>query len=233
MASLFDKARTLLLGNLHSLLDAVIDLNSIAAVKQHIRDLESARDGISAQAAIATGRCNSIKAEIANMQLEIDEASANIDLLLGDDDPSNDANAVGIQIQADGLNTRMEALKSDLTIAEEMATNMRDALTKIRQRHGEMLSQVKTLEQQEASAAASEQAAGAIEQAGKLSNFDNSASIDNVAQRIRDRKATADARLEQAFGGMSGGTEDSVALAKAKKAIEARKAELSASKAAA
>lgn len=232
MTSLFSKARVLVLGNLHTLLDAAIDLNSIAAVKQHIRDLESARDGISSQAAVSKGRVNSITADIKNLEKEIAEAQDNIDLLLGDDDPDNDANAVTIQMMADGLTTRVEALQSELATATETASKMDEALQKIRQKHAEMVSQVKTLEQMDASAKASEQAASAIEAAGKISNFDSSASIDNIQQRVRDRKATADAKLEQAFGGIDSTTDDSVALAKAKQAIAARKAALGKSAAA-
>lgn len=226
MTSLFSKARVLVLGNLHTLLDATIDLNSIGAVKQSVRDLEQARDTISAQAAIATGRVNTLTSTIASKQKEVAAAQDNIDLLLGDDDASNDAGAVTIQLQVDALNGEILSMQEDLQTAQKTKTDLTDALGKINTKHAQMVSQVKKLESDDSSARASEQAAGALEQVGNLSNFDSSQSIDNMADRIRDRKATADARLEQAFGGITSGTDDSVALAKAKKAIEARKAAL-------
>lgn len=233
MTSLFSKARVLVLGNLHTLLDAAIDLNSIAAVKQHIRDLESARDGISYQAAAAKGRVTSVTDDIKNFEKEIAEAQGNIDLLLGDDNPDNDVNAVTIQMMVDSLASRVETLKGELETVSETASKMDEALQKIRQKHAEMVGQVRTLEAQDASAKASEQAADAIKAAGKISNFDSSSSIDNIQQRIRDRKATADAQLDQAFGDFGDSSSDSVALAKAKQTIEARKAALGKSAAAA
>jgi phage shock protein A len=226
MSSLFSKARVFVLGNLHELMDAAIDLNSVASVKQYIRDLESARDGIRIQAATATGRVTTLTANIANLQKEIDENTSNIDLLLGDDDPSNDSNAVTIQLTVDNLKSRLESNQTDLATAQQMANSMNDAVQKIVTKHGQMASQLRTLEQQAASADANEQAANAMEAVASLSNIDSSSTIDNVSERIQARAATAKARLDQAFGSVSSGADDSVALAKAKKAIEDRKAAL-------
>lgn len=226
MTSLFGKLRGVVLGNAHSVLDLVIDMNSIAVVKQYIRDLETARTGIATQAAVAKGRVTTITVDITNKSKEVAEAKENIDLLISDDDPTNDTNAVTIQLQVDELELQIETLKGDLETAETLSANMTETLKKIDQKHTEMMGQVRTLEQQEATANASELAASAIETAGKLSNFDSGASVDNLQERIRARKATADARLEQALGDVSGSTENSVALARAKKAIEERKAAL-------
>ncbi len=227
MQSLFRKTRVLVLGNLHMLLDKAIDINSIPVLEQYVRDLETAQNGVMVQAASAKGNVTTIERNIANLRSQVDENQKNIDLLLGDNDPDNDSHAVTIEMQSQGLQSQIKTLEDSLENAKKLASNMDDAVGKIKGKHTEMMSRLNELRQLNQSANATEQAATALDQAASLSGgIDASSSIDNVEARLRARNDVANARLEEAFGGVSGNTDDAVALAKAKDAIAARKAEL-------
>ncbi|MEK7566941.1 MAG: PspA/IM30 family protein, partial [Patescibacteria group bacterium] len=63
MAGIFKKFRDLGLASIHSLLDKAIDLNSVAVVKQHVRDLENALSELENGAAEAAGYVRTLNRE--------------------------------------------------------------------------------------------------------------------------------------------------------------------------
>lgn len=223
MASLYDKVSALFMGNLHALVDKAIDMNSIPVVKQHIRQLENARNDIASQTAIQTGRVNSLRSEIGRIEQELKVANDNIDLLLGDSDPTNDARAVTIQLRVNGLKQKIAGRTEDLKVAEQTATAMNQALKKIKDRHKTMVDQIASLESLERQAAAKESAAKALKQVGGLANTGDGVSIDNVEQRLRDRSAAADAILNQQLDSIAENSDETEELARAKRDIEDRR----------
>src|SRR5512142_2884877 len=121
MASLWQKIRTLTLGNLHELLDAAIDLNSVAACKQYVRDLEEAKDKMRDQAAAARGRLGQSQAAVATLEHQIATDTEHAQLLLDDDDPSNDGDAQklmeGVVQKQELLETKQAQLATDKQVS--------------------------------------------------------------------------------------------------------------------
>src|SRR3989344_5452236 len=103
MASLFEKIRTVVLANAHQLLDAAIDLNSVAAVKQHIRDLEGAIDQMEEAVIEANGNRTTVKRQLNDKRSQIAELNQNIDFIVGDGDESNDHLALPMEARLQGL----------------------------------------------------------------------------------------------------------------------------------
>lgn len=230
MASIWQKIRTLTLGNIHELLDAAIDLNSVAACKQYVRDLEEAKDKMRTEAAAARGRLGQSQAAVTTLEHQIATDTEHAQLLLDDDDASNDADAERLMEGVVTKNELVETKKAQLATDKQVSDALGDAVRKITAKHAEMVNNVRRLEALEAQTKAQEQATAALKQAGKLANATDGVSVDNVEQRLRDRAAASSEQFKDAMSDMSGGSvQESVTAAKAKKLI----AEMRAKKAAA
>jgi phage shock protein A len=220
MASIWQKIRTLTLGNLHELLDAAIDLNSVAACKQYVRDLEEAKDKMRDQAAAARGRFAQAQAAVATLEHQIETDTEHAQLLLDDDDASNDGDA---QKLMEGVVQKQELLaakQSELASNKQVSDALGEAVRKITAKHAEMVNNVRKLEALEQQTKAKEQASEALKAAGKIASSTDGVSIDSAEQRLRDRAAAADAKFDDAMSDMSGGSvQESVQAAKAKQLI--------------
>lgn len=220
MAGFFKKLRDLTLGNLHELLDAAIDLNSVAVCKQYVRDLEEAKDKMRDQAAAARGRLGQSQAAVATLEAQIATDTEHAELLINDDDESNDGDAQrlmeGVIQKQELLATKQTQLATDKQVAEALG----EAVRKITAKHAEMVNNVRRLEALEQQTKAQEQATEAMRSAGKLANSADGVSVDNAEQRLRDRAAASQEKFKDAMSDLSGGSvAESVQAAKAKQLI--------------
>jgi phage shock protein A len=230
MASIWQKLRTIGLSNLNDFLDAAIDLNSVGACKQYVRDLEEAKDKMRDQAAAARGRLGQSQAAVATLEHQIATDTEHAQLLLDDDDASNDADAERLMEGVVSKTELLETKKAQFATDKQVSDAMGEAVRKITAKHAEMVNNVRRLEALEQQTKAQEQATAALKQAGKLANSTDGVSVDNVEQRLRDRAAASGEQFKDAMSDMSGGSvQESVTAAKAKKLI----AEMRAKKAAA
>lgn len=199
MASIFAKARTVFLSSVHSLLDTAIDLDSPGAIRQHVRDLESARNKLADEAAITNGQAVTLEKEIIDLNNKKKTTEENIDLLLGDDDAENDHHAMPLAEMVLRIDEDVASKQGELVDKRALAANLEEARAKLSAKHGDMLRSLNRLESMERAAAAREQAASAINQAAETLGGVDSTSVDNVARRIHDRDAVAKARFERAL----------------------------------
>lgn len=232
MAGLFSKARTLVMGNLHALLDKAIDLNSVEAVKQHIRDLEEALEDLQDSAATAAGAVRTAQRETQALEAQMRELDRCIEILLSDDDATNDNQALPLQARLDGLTDRLTAKRSEFVAAQTAAAQLGDAAAQLRAKHASMVEQVNTLEAMERGAKAKEQAADAIRAAGRVAGNGTDASVDNIRERIQRRSDVSDEKFARAMGDLGAATGKDVALATAAARLAERKAALAAKRAA-
>ncbi|MBI2483385.1 PspA/IM30 family protein [Candidatus Uhrbacteria bacterium] len=226
MASFFDKVRTGVLAIAHRAADAVIDLNSVEAVKVHIRDLEEAQEDLQGAAAEATGGVRTLRRERDTTQAKVTELDESIGFILSDGDDTNDHLAVPLQARLDGLKAQLAAKEDEIATAEQVAQQMNEAASALQAKLTSMVERVRGLEAQERAAKAKESAASAVAQAGKIAAGADAVSVDDISARLQRRTDVADEKFKRAMGGISGGLEQDVALAKAKAAIAARKAAL-------
>jgi hypothetical protein len=177
------------------------------------------------------GRVNSLRSEIDRANVDLNRANENIDLLLGDDDPTNDARAVTIQLRANALKQKIQARTEDLDVAQKTADGMHKVLAKIRDRHQKMVEQVRSLESLERTTKAKEEAASALKKVGAMAGAGGEVSVDNVEQRLRDRASAADAMLNQSLGDLADESGETEELARARDEIAKRRAALKSGKA--
>lgn len=232
MASLFQKARIAALSAAHGLMDKVIDLNSIGAVKQYVRDLESGLEDLEDASAVAAGHVRTVQREADQLKSQINELNTNIDFILGDNKPENDYLATPLEARLIGLEQRMSTKDEELDSAQKTSKALVEAAAALRAKHQGMVSQIQRLEAMDIAAKAKEKAADAIQQAGKIASSGGDVSIDAVSDRIQRRADVADARFERALGDMTDTVEKDVVVAQAQARLEARKAKLAAQAAA-
>lgn len=82
MASLLEKTQTLISANLHALVDKALEANSVAVLKQYIRDAEDNLDQLEKAAATVGGEVKTLQRKYEQYKKEADKIDRNIDTFL-------------------------------------------------------------------------------------------------------------------------------------------------------
>jgi phage shock protein A len=223
MAGLIEKARIATLAAAHSLMDKVIDLNSIGAVKQYVRDLEGALEDLEDASAAAAGHLRTLQRDTEQMRYQIKELNH---FILSDNKPENDYLATPLEARLIGLEQTVGTKDQEIAAGQKTSQALVEAVSVLRTKHQSMVQQIQRLEAMDAAARAKENAANAIRQAGKITSTGTNVSIDAVADRIQRRSDVADARFERAMGEMNDTVAKDVVVAQAQARLEQRKARL-------
>jgi phage shock protein A len=225
MATLLQKVRTAILATAHSLVDMVIDLNSVEAVKQHIRDLGTAKDELNHEAAVARGNVRTLGRRKEALEGKIESKNEDLDFILTDGDQSNDTVALKLEMTITELEGELVLLTEEILAAEETANTLEEQASNVEAKYAQMVGQLRRLESMERTARAKEKATRALKMASTLSD-PTGVDIDNVAQDIQARADVADAEFKKTIDSVDTKIEGDVALARAKKRLEERKARL-------
>jgi phage shock protein A len=197
MSSLFSRLRVVTLAYSNNLLDKAVDMNSIPVVKQYIRDLEDAIEKTNHESAVATANVSVLQTQIDNVTktttLDTDRAKA---FLAKNDEVS--ARLVAGRIHDNQV--LLGSLKEQIEQATNNAQQLNTALEKMRNKHNEMMNQMRILESQDRQARSMESATSSLKAAGALVSNDVSGSVDNLAQKIHQRSAVANEEFNRAVG---------------------------------
>ncbi len=82
MASLLEKTQTLIQANLHDMVDRALEANSVAVMKQYIRDVENNLDELEDATAAVGGEVKTLERKYNEYKKRGDQLDRNIDLLL-------------------------------------------------------------------------------------------------------------------------------------------------------
>lgn len=82
MASLLEKAQTLISANLHAMVDKALESNSVAVMKQYIRDAEDNLGELEEAAATVGGEVKTLERKYKDYKKKGDQLDRNIDTLL-------------------------------------------------------------------------------------------------------------------------------------------------------
>lgn len=82
MATLLEKAQTLISANLHAMVDSALESNSVAVMKQYIRDAESNLGELEDAAATVGGEVKTLERKYKEYKKRGDQVDRNIDTLL-------------------------------------------------------------------------------------------------------------------------------------------------------
>jgi phage shock protein A len=218
MAGLFEKARVLFLANAHKLLDAMIDLDSVSAVKQYARDLEESLMNLEDAAAEGKGYVRTLTREAAEFEARSAELNRTIDLILTDSDPSNDHVATAKQVELDGVDNLLALKRTELEEATKTAERLREAVSALRAKHTSMVHRIQQLEAVQRATKAQEGAASAMKIATDIMASGETVSVDNIMERMRRKADVAAVKFEDAMGSFdqASGKDAMIAVANAK-----------------
>ena len=226
MAGIIEKSRVIVLSRVHGLLDKIIDLDSIGAVRQYVRDLENALEELQDSAAEAAGYERSVRREARDLDAKVTELNQNIDFILSDAKPENDHLATPLEARLIALEQQLASKKDEITAAEATAKALNEAASNLKAKHEHMVGQLQRLEAVDRATKAKEQASRAMKQAGRIAGTGADVSVDDVSARLQRRSDVADARFQRAMGDMTDQVEKDVVLAQAEARLAQRKARL-------
>lgn len=219
--TIWAKLRNITLGSIHTLLDKVIDKNSASSVRQYIRDLEGAIEGLQGDAAVAQGSMKTESDKLMELNAKMEEVNKNIDLLLRVGDEASINAAVPYQVQLTGLEQQKDSLTKEVEGYKQTMEALDHTVTSLEAKRQEMVAQLRIIEQRGKSAEFKNKAADAIEAATRFTSI---SSIDNVADRAERQDDIADARLGRVTAGAEAGFGGDTALALARaKLLERQK----------
>lgn len=230
-ASLMEKARTVVLGNLHALLDKAV--NTVEGYAQKIRDLQSAIADLHAAQDEANGSIVGLQRDRTKAQDSAADKRKNATLLLSDNDPDNDKSATALVAQAQALDAQVAAYDAQISTLVANRDQVGVALGQLETHLAEMQANLQNLRITQAASKAKNQAASAAEQASGAVDAANAADYDSIAAAINHEGDVADARFNRVIGGLSMGSgtpEHDVADAKAQAEVAALKAQIATSR---
>lgn len=200
MTGLIAKIRIVALGAAHDLLDKTIDLNSPSALRQYVRDLESALDKLRNEAAIQAGQVRTQTRELGDIQHNIETETELVKKIMAGTYVNKEvlARTKGSQIVA--WQKEVPTRQQELEDQKKASAAIDDAVHKLDAKHTQMVQRVRELERIDRQSKVKEQAAGSLEAAGKLVSGGSDISIDGIEQKMRARKDVADEKFDRAMG---------------------------------
>jgi len=227
MQSILQKLRVITLSNIHTLLDGIKGLNSIGEYEQYIRDLGTARDQIDDQAAASRGRKQFLEQQIATAKARCEAADEQINILLGDDDPSNDHLATPLQLQFDAAKQMIAGAEAELVNIQNVVSQYDQAVQRLDVRLMEANGKLETLRSMDQATKAKEKAAKALEGI----DFGSAPDTAGVESKMMERASVADNALNRSLnnitsaigGATSAEASATAAISKRRAAIEAAK----------
>jgi phage shock protein A len=206
------KVRAVTLGASHDLLDKTIDMNSPSVLRQYVRDLEAAIDKMKTETAVQDGTLRTLNRESADLTNTIATDRATVAKLLASPDVNAPALAKARASVILTNQSRLNAMQADIETQKAALEKMQAAVVALEAKHETIVARVRELERLDRDSKSKEQAAAAISNAGSIVNMTSNQSIDDLTSRMQARHDVADAKFEQAMGGMQAESEDSDAV---------------------
>lgn len=223
MSGVIAKSRVLFLATIHGLLDKGLDLASPQVVAVYVRDLGNAKEQVANEAAGAQGDVSNTQRHINETMIKRTEAAHNVDLIIDDDDPTNDFRADPIAAKIVGYDKELERLAGEQVALQKVAQDLAEAASRLETKYEEMLSLQRQLETTARSAEVKTHAADALTAAAGMAG---GVDVDSVRDQIERKATVADAKLARAMGTMADGVDLGVVGVQAKDYIAKRRAQL-------
>lgn len=208
MVSLLQKINTLISANLHGLVDRALEGNSLTVMDQYIRDVERNLEALEDSAATVGGTVRTLKRKYEEFANQAEKLDRDIDTLImkGKDDLAAAAQAElnTKQQLAQDYYEQWQAQQKQYQQMLDMRVKLESRMTTIKQERERLRSLLELMESKK-------QMTKTIKKIDKIATVDD-AEISSLAEQIRQRIDTEDARqeiasmrlaedIEQAVGG--------------------------------
>jgi phage shock protein A len=226
--SIFAKGSLIVKSGAHSLLDKIIDANSVPAHEQLIRELEAAMQTESTECIRADVAAKSLHVQVASIQQHIDEFNAAIQANIDDGDPTNDGDQIPMMNHVMELETERDDIKSQESALIENHRLLSETLDKLKERHTSMVRELGQLRRAVSQAAADTQALNAVRKVQDLTTGVDSTHMGGALEAAKQKSAVAREELNQAVGGMQSSPEALLQKSQAAARIAAMRAKAAA-----
>jgi len=231
MASIIEKIRVFVKARAHKLLDAAIDMDSPEVLKQYIREYEEALSEMDSARATAKADVNIAVRDVSALETQVKKTNADIETLLGDNDPNNDHFAVDLENRLMGFESDLKVKQDTVAALRQASASLETVGVKMKEKLRQMTTALTRLEGMDRAAKAQESAAAAMKAAGAIaSGADASVSIDNLQRKIERRYEVAQEKVNQQMGAFTDGAAEAVAQSEAARRIAERRAKIAAAK---
>ena len=202
--SFFEKVETLIKANLHSMVDAALDENSVAVLDEYIRQAENNLDELEDALITVKGQVKTLKRKYETHRAEADALDNDIDRLLG---LGKEDLAVAAQSQYNSKMDLADEYRQQYMRQKKEADNLANARIKLESR-------LRTIKQEREHVLGLLELAKTKEIAAKsmksLDSLDGVGDTDiaRVADKIRSRIDRADAEVEMRAEGLNSQMDD-------------------------
>lgn len=192
MASLLQKINTLISANLHGIVDRALEGNSLTVMDQYIRDVERNLEALEDSAATVGGTVRTLKRKYEEFANQAEKLDRDIDTLLL---KGKDELAAAAQAE---LNTKQELAQDyyeQWQAQQKQYQQMLDMRVKLESRMGTIKQERERLRSLLELMESKKQMTKTIKKIDKIATVDD-AEISSLAEQIRQRIDTEDARQE-------------------------------------
>jgi phage shock protein A len=228
MASLLEKARTLVSANLHYLVDQALKQNSIAVINQYIREVEDNLEDLSEATATVGGQVKTLRRKHEEYQARAAELDRNIDLFLQE---GRDDLARAAQSKLNSTQRLVETYAQQLEQMEREYQSLRDARLKLEAKLTTIKQEREHLEALLELAKSKEITVKAIKSLDDLAGVGD-ADVARIADSIRSRLDRASAESEMRAASLDKQMDEVLDRSELDAQLSARKARLGLSKSA-
>jgi phage shock protein A len=225
---LFQKSSLIVKSTAHSVLDKIIDANSVPAHEQLIRELEAALQTETTECIKAEVAAKAIHLQIAAIQTHIDEYMAGIQANIDDGDPTNDGDQLVMAQHVTDLKEELEDVKSQEASSIENHRVLSETVGKLREKRDAMVKQLQQLRRAVTQAAADTQAVNAVRKVQDLTTGVDSTHLGGALEAAKQKSAVAREELNQAVSGMQSSPEALLQKSKAQALLASMRAKASA-----
>ncbi|MGB7337627.1 MAG: PspA/IM30 family protein [Phototrophicaceae bacterium] len=192
MASLFQKINTLISANLHGIVDRALEGNSLTVMDQYIRDVERNLEALEDSAATVGGTVRTLKRKYEEFANQAEKLDRDIDTLIlqGKDDLAGLAQAElnTKQQLAQDYYEQWQSQQKQYQQMLDMRVKLESRMTTIKQERERLRALLELMESKK-------QMTKTIKKIDKIADVDD-AEISSLAEQIRQRIDTEDARQE-------------------------------------
>lgn len=201
--SVLGKLRVLGLGNLHDLLDRLVDLNSVAAVEQYLRDLREALDKLRGMAAKMGSQEDRQESELERLVRLQETRRTQAQFFATDADPGNDPHGVALLLAAQADDPRVEQLTQMHAATEAGAEQLAAAVKVVETRLDAMNARLVYLRSLKDQAEVQDEVTQAARAAGGIMGNGADGKVDKYVARAEDELAASTAHFKNALGSLA------------------------------
>ena len=223
MASLLQKINTLISANLHGIVDRALEGNSLTVMDQYIRDVERNLEALEDSAATVGGTVRTLKRKYEEFANQAEKLDRDIDSLIlsGKDD-------IAARAQAE-LNTKQElaqdyyeqwqSQQKQYQQMLDMRVKLESRMTTIKQERERLRSLLELMESKKTMTKT-------VRKLNKIASFDADSEISSLAEQIRQRIDTEDARQEIASTRLEADIDQTVGIDEVEMQLDERRRRL-------